>query len=230
MPNQIERLIKGVYKKWKSGQRPAALCPDEETLACFLEGRLGQRESQEVEQHLIACCRCAETLAIQAKLEGREAPLPAGLLQPAKDLVADKTSPWEIFLRAKEKMLELLSSSGDILIGQELVPVSIFRSRQIKDFKDEITILKDFKDIRVEIKVENKGSGMFNLTVSAKEKANQKVIKDLRISLFRESLELESYHTDSGRVTFEHVLLGKYTIEVTSIEDKFATVLLDIKT
>ena len=50
--------------------------------------------------------------------------------------------------------------------------VSFFRG-EIKDFKDEIIILKDFKDVRVEAKIENKGGRAFSLTVAAKEKKTQ---------------------------------------------------------
>jgi succinate dehydrogenase/fumarate reductase iron-sulfur protein len=100
----------------------------------------------------------------------------------------------------------------------------------VKDFKDEVTILKDLKDIRVEVKIENKAGKAFCLTIMVKQRQTQKIIKDLRVTLLKDDLELESYLTDSGSVTFEHLLLGSYTIEVVSTEDKLASILLDIKT
>jgi uncharacterized protein YjbK len=55
-------------------------------------------------------------------------------------------------------------------------------------------------------------------------------MKDLRVTLIKDDVELESYITDSGKVTFEHVLLGRYSVEISSVDNKIASVILDIKT
>ncbi|MFZ2357439.1 MAG: hypothetical protein WAW67_06445, partial [Candidatus Omnitrophota bacterium] len=93
---------------------------------------------------------------------------------------------------------------------------------------DEVIILKDFKDIRLEVKIENKQGESFNVTVIAKEKETQKLIKDLRITLAKDDLELESYHTETGKVIFENILLGRYSIGISRAENKLGCVLLDI--
>lgn len=232
MQDKLERLIGIVYKRWKLGKpRIKEPHPDEETFVCFLEGRLSFEEAAGIKNHLINCDSCAEVLAIQAKLKaGESKEVPAELVKRVKNLVAEeKLSLLEILLKVKEKFLEILNTNGDVLVGRELMPASILRSHKIKDFKDEITVLKDFKNLRVEVKIENKGAGVFNLTVMVKEKETQKMIKDLRITLIKEDLEMESYLADSGRVTFEHVLLGKYTVEISSPENKVASVLVDIR-
>lgn len=233
MPDKLERLIRMVYKQWKKGlPKVEEPHPDEETVVCFLEGRLSSQEETRIKEHLISCDKCTEVLAIQAKLKPGDAEkVPAQLLEGVKNLVKqeDKSLALEIILRVKEKALEILNTTGDVLVGQELVPAPILRSRKPQDFKDEVTILKDFKDIRVEAKIENKGTKAFSLTVLAKEKETQKVIKDLRVTLLKDDLELESYIADTGSVTFEHVLLGKYTVEISTLESKLASILLDIK-
>lgn len=207
--------------------------PDEETMVCFLEDRLSGQEKEQIIAHLIGCEECMELIATQLRLtllEDRR--VPEELFSAVKNLVSageNKIQPLEIILKFKEKFLEIINTTGDCLVGQELMPLPVLRSRKLKDFKDEVTILKDFKDIRVEAKVENK-AGAFNLTVTVKEKISQKFIQDLRITLLKDNLELESYHTDLGKVTFEHVLLGKYTVEISTIEEKLASILLDIKT
>jgi hypothetical protein len=157
--------------------------------------------------------------------------IPEVLLRRAKDLVSQdaKQEILEIFLKLKEKALELLGTTGDILVGQEFMPAPVLRSRNITDFKEEITILKDFKDIRAEAKIENRKGKLFSLTIIVREKATQKVMKDLRITLIKNDIELESYLTDSGRATFEDVVLGRYTVEISSIDNKLASILLDIK-
>jgi hypothetical protein len=232
MQDKLERLIGIVYKKWKSGKpRIKEAHPDEETFVCFLEGRLSFEEAAGIKNHLINCDSCAEVLAIQAKLKADESKeVPTELVERVKNLVPEQKSPvLEILLKLKEKFLEILDTNGDVLVGREFMPAPILRGHKIKDFKDEVTILKDFKNLRIEVKIENKSAGVFNLTVIAKEKETQKMIKDLRITLMKEDLEMESYLADSGRVTFEHVLLGKYTVEISSTENKLASILVDIR-
>lgn len=233
MPDKLERLIKMIYKNWKSESKgEQASHPDEETLVCFLEGRLPQEENELIKTHLISCDRCAEIFAIQTKLKiGEERQVPLELVERVKNLVSlkDTTPILEILLRLKEKVLELINTTGDVLVGQELMPAPVLRSRRIKEFKDEVIILKDFQDIRVEVKIENKLGQEFNVAVTIKEKQTQEIIKYLRVALFKDDLELESYLSESGRVTFEHVLLGKYTVEISNPSEKLALILLDIK-
>jgi len=233
MADQLERLIKAVYRKWRSGHaRIHNVHPDEEAWACFLEGKLAQSENQRLEEHLLSCDICAEAFAIQLRLKpAQDKNVPKELLERMKNLVIgqDKASILEIYIVFKEKALEIIHTTGDILVGQEFVPAPVLRSRQIKDFKDEVTILKDFKNIRVELKLERKAGSAFDLSVFVKDKQTHRVIKDLRVTLLKEDLELESYLSDSEKVIFEHVLAGKYTIEISNPESKIASVLLDIK-
>ncbi|MCX5702134.1 MAG: zf-HC2 domain-containing protein [Candidatus Omnitrophica bacterium] len=233
MQTRLERLIKLVYRRHKSELPAYQVHPDEENMACFLEGKLSKEESEQIKLHLIGCQRCAEAFAIQARLnEIEDKPLALDLIARIKDLVKqeDKTIVLEILLRLKEKALELLNTTGDVIVGQELIPAPVLRSRNIKDFKNEVNILKDFQDIRVEAKIENKGSGVFNLLIAVRDKQTTRIIKDLRITLLKDNLELESYLSGLGSVAFEHVLIGKYTIEISAIDKKVASILLDIKT
>jgi hypothetical protein len=233
MTNKWDKLLKLVYKKWKLTHRQKFQeHPDEEEMACFIEGRLAPPESQSLKAHLISCEPCAQAFAIQARLKSTDnLEVPEELIAQVKKIIApqDALSVFEIILKIKDRIFEVLKTSGDVLVGQELVPAPVLRSRKIKDFKDEITILKDFQDIRVEIKIENKPGQDFTLIVTVKEKQTSRVIKDLRITLIKDNLELESYLSESGRVIFEHVLLGKYIIQMSTPESKIAQILLDIR-
>jgi len=233
MQNKPEIIVKKVYKKWKAGSQAQASHPDEEMLACFLEGKLPKEESEQVKVHLVSCNECAEAIASSIKLKTslKEEAAPQELISAVKGLLkAEEKSPLlEIFLRLKEKTLEIINTTGDVLVGQELMPAPVLRSRSIKDFKDEVTILKDFKDFFVEVKIENNHGRAFNLKITAKQKDTRKVIKDLRITLLKDDVELESYISDTGIVIFEHVLLGKYKVEISNIEQRLASIMLDIK-
>lgn len=233
MKNKIEVLVKSVYQSWQAAQKQQQRAhPDEEALACFLEGRLGEEEAQAIKAHLINCRDCSEAFSLSLEMEGlEESQLPQEVLTYIKGLLAgaDTGSILEIVLQFKERAIEILRTSGDVLFGQELLAASLLRARKIKDFRDEVIILKDFKDFRVQIRVENKSGRSFDLNISVKDKETQDAIKDLRVTLIRGGLELESYLTGSGAVTFEHVLLGRYKLEISGIDDKLATVLLEIK-
>ena len=233
MHDRLEKLIKLAYKGWKSDQsNKDKEHPDEEALTCFIEGKLTAEENDLIKEHLILCDNCAQAVALNLAVAGAETKeVPEELLNRLKNLLASQceTCALDIILRLKENMLEMINTTGDVLVGLELMPAPVLRSRSIKDFKDEVTILKDFKDIRVEVKVENKGGQEFNLNILVRQKQTQKTIKDLRVTLIKDDLELESYLTDSGSVIFEHVLIGKYAVEISTIDNKLASILLDIK-
>lgn len=233
MQSKFERLIGAAYKRWKSACGKAGLEHiDEEAMLCFAEGRLAAGEEERVKLHLIACDRCLEAFVIQSKL-GPDAmeDVPEELIRRVEgfSLPQDKAGLLEIALRFRERLIEVLNATGDVLMGQELVPAVVLRSRQSADFKDQVIILKDFQHIKIEVKVENKSGGLFDLSVVAKDKHTDRVMKDLRITIKKDDLELESRLTDAGSVTFEHFILGKYTIDISSPDNRLASILLDIK-
>ncbi|MCX5705417.1 MAG: hypothetical protein NTZ92_05120 [Candidatus Omnitrophica bacterium] len=230
--NELENTIKALYKSWKRGLPHATgNHPSEETMACFLESRLSTQESEEVQAHLVNCRDCSRAFALALGLKPEEQNVPEELLSRVRNLInpENKDRFLEIILRAKEQIFEVLHTTGDIIVGQELVPAAVLRSRKIKDFKDEIRVLKDFPDMRVEVKLVNKGANVFDAEISVKDRLTQKSLKDVRISLCREDVELESFLAGTGLVTFEHVALGIYRIEIATIDQKSATVRLDIK-
>jgi len=233
MADKLEQLIGLVYKNWKAGElRKFTVHPDEEEMAALVEGKLSEQESEGVKSHVIQCDACGYLLALRAQLAtGEDREVPEQLIVELKSHIARMLQPsiLEIALKLKEKALELLHTTGDVLMGQELVPAPVLRSRQIKDFKDEITILKDFTRLLVEIKIENKQGKDFTVTVTAREKKTSQVIKDLRATLIKEDVELESYVSEAGRVVFEHVVLGNYTIELLNIDGESARILLAMR-
>jgi len=233
MRQDLEELIKGVFREWKKGLPDAgAGHPDEEKFVSFIEGRLTDEEKSRIKEHILGCGACAEVLSLSIGDIKEDLSVPEELLESVRDLVApeDKSLFFEVVLRLKDDLLELINTSGDVLVGQEFLPAPVLRSRSIKDFKDEVRILKDIKDFRVEVKVEAKSGKSFNLAVVVKEKRTQKVLKDLRISLLKAGTELESYISGAQGVVFEHVLLGDYRIEISKVDEKVASVLINIKT
>jgi len=232
MSEGLEKLIKMIYRKRQDdGLKIEGRHPDEEALACFLEAKLPPQEAQQIKAHLLTCGQCLEIVAACLELKQLDnQEVPEELMAKARESLKflDSSLILEIALRLKEKALELLNTTGDVLVGQELVPAAILRSRHTEDFKDEVVILKDFQDISVEVKVENKQAKFFNFSVTARQKQTKKVIKDLRVTLIKDDLELESRLSDTGIVTFEHVLLGRYKVEINTLDNQLAAILLEI--
>ena len=233
MGDKLEGLVRKVYRRWKKSSIAKDSHLDDEILACFFDNCLLPEENERIKEHIIGCDECAEIFALSLNTESAVEPkeVPKELLNRVLEILKSKEKPaiFEIILLLKENLLEIINATGDILLGQELVPAPVLRSRKIKDFKDEVTVLKDFEDIRLEVKVENKGGKYFNVTVKARHKHNLMSFKDLRATLIKDGLELESYLGDSGSVTFEHVLPGKYDLALTSVISKLATVSLDVR-
>jgi len=233
MFNQLEKITRIIYKEWKSSQLYTGKDhPNEERLACFLEDKLSRHDKEIIQKHLLSCDLCAEYLSAQLKIKPHlSIEVPASLLEKVKKMVIQETKEnlLEILLRLKGKVIEVIQTSGDVLVGQELIPAPVLRSRQISEFKEEVNILKDLQQIRVLAKIENKDTVSFNLTIIVKNKQNQKIPKNLRITLLKEAIEMESYVTDSGTTVFENILPGNYTVEVIREDQKVALINLEVK-
>jgi len=155
MQTKMESLVKKVYKEWKAQQKTEAQHPDEQALACFLQGSLPSRQRERLKAHVISCERCAHILVTSLEVADDELrSVPVGLVTWAKAVIAaqQQESLVEICLRFKDKAWEIIKVNGDILMGGELLPQPVLRSRDIKELKDEVVVVKDCADKQVEIR------------------------------------------------------------------------------
>ncbi|MFA4993046.1 MAG: hypothetical protein WC571_03660 [Candidatus Omnitrophota bacterium] len=233
MLNYFEKIAGIIYREWKTSVRILNKGhPNEEALACFLEDKLPQTDRDLIQDHLLKCDICAEYLGTQLKIETHlSKDVPASLLERARKMVGGdvKDNILEVFLMFKEKALEIIQTSGDVLVGQELIPAPVLRSRQINEFKEEVSILKDLQEIRVLVKVERKGSKIFNLAVTIKDKQGGLIDKASRITLIKDEVELESYVSDTGTSLFENILPADYKVEVAQGSRILAVINLKVK-
>jgi len=233
MLSHYEKIIRFIYREWKGdGRLINNEHPTEEALVCFLEDKLAQTDKDLIQRHLLKCDICAEYLCAQFKIEPHlSKDVPAFLLERVGKMVGSdvKEDVFEIFLRLKEKAWEIIQTSGDVLVGQELIPAPVLRSRQINEFKEELSILKDLQEVRVLAKVESKNGRVFNLVITIKNKQGQQVNKDLRVTLIKNEVELESYISGTGSSIFENILPGNYRVEVTQETRLLAVIDLKVK-
>ena len=72
-------------------------CPDEQTMACFIERRLPEGERREIEKHIEECAWCREIVLVTeiAWSKGKNGSLlkvPKDLVERIKALVKEKAS------------------------------------------------------------------------------------------------------------------------------------------
>ncbi len=233
MQGKFESFVRALYLSWKKDKgRDLDAHPDAEEILSFTEGKLGSRESSRIQEHLIHCDACMEKLCISFELGQVESfeDVPEGALEKAK-LLSDSSfnaSVLDICLQLKNGLLEIIRATGNVLIGQELIPAPVLRSRSLKEFKDNITILKDFDSVRIKTKIENRGGSGLSLYVYISYKDLQKTPDNIRASLFKGDLEVESYVAKDS-VVFEHILPGCYRIIISDGSSELAVVSLEIK-
>lgn len=47
-------------------------CPNEETMACYIDGLLSKEEIEEVDKHLAICDRCSEIVEVTRKIKEKD--------------------------------------------------------------------------------------------------------------------------------------------------------------
>ena len=232
MSERIERFIAMAFDDWKKEQPDPVSHPGEEEIVCFLEGKLNKKDADRFKDHLANCDACVRLLAADlCAFPSEEVDVPAAILERARALVANGPilSILEIVLRAKDIGFEIVKTTGDVLFGQEFLPAAVLRSRHITDFKDEVVVIKDFPASRIEVRIQAGSGPGFNLVFFAKDKKTQKALPDLRITLRRDDIELESRITDRGKAVFEHVTPGRYAIEITGLKQAVARIVIDVR-
>lgn len=225
-----ELLIREVYRQWRSRQDAPAVHPGEEEFVSFIDGLLPPAEEQKMKAHILSCPACARLAHCHLVTQPPAVEPPPALLERTRYLLAQRLGLFtmDLVVSVKDAFMQIISASGDVLVGQEFVPAAVFRARQGQSFRDEVTVLKDFADIRVELKAEKKGA-LCAITVTVKDKNTQQPLPGMSIGFLRDGRELEAYSPESGKAVFEQVTAGRYSIEIASPREKRATLFVEIR-
>ncbi|MDD5669128.1 MAG: hypothetical protein PHE58_03750 [Candidatus Omnitrophica bacterium] len=232
MTDRLEKVIGLVYKKWKrSVAKKAGPHPSAEELASFAQKTLSSEDRPAILEHILRCKVCSDILAIQVLQPFDDFTVPEELIALAHESVGRelRKSCLEIVIRLKDLFFDIVSTTGDIRGDRKFVPSAVLRSRDMREIKNDVCIIKDLKNCRVEVRIENILHKGCRVTVVVKEKITGRVIKDARCSLMREGIELESYGTDSGKSVFEYISAGIYEITVVLRRNRLGAVMLEIR-
>jgi hypothetical protein len=230
-------LKQGLGKIRKKGRfKLRGKCLNDQDVACIIDGQLSENERARYFDHVLSCMKCTERLkdhllVLNAIDKKGMLETPEAIVQAAMDLYSPEVgvNVLEVVLNFKDKVIELVRTTGEILRGPELIPVPVLRS-QDEDviFPNEIKIVKEFNNMMTEVGVEKSKPYLCNVEIRLTEKKTKKKMHGLRVTLMRNGREIESSLIEEGKVIFREVKLGKYSLFIAKDDKKVGIVELDI--
>ena len=93
--DRLDLIIKQVFENMRSDIPQPAICPDDEILGAYIEGRLSEKERGTTEEHLALCRRCAENIVAISEIQSpptytEETYANPNMVKRAKDLIKSK--------------------------------------------------------------------------------------------------------------------------------------------
>lgn len=113
----LEAVIRRVLPRVMEG-RPNSPCPDDNTMAEFLDGRLRGKRLKDLYSHLLICGDCVEAIRTfhnitSIREDEREEP-PEELREKVKKLFPPEPKEWEIRLKMVKRRISITSYTGEI--------------------------------------------------------------------------------------------------------------------
>ncbi len=232
MDKNIDLILKQTLNKLRNKSRVKGKCLTEEDITCLIDTHVSESARNTLLEHVLSCSRCAVSLrehllVLNAIDKKGTLETPEAVVQAAMGLFNPEVGPniLEIALNFKEKVIELIRTTGNILRGSQLVPIPVLRSqKEDNTFINEIKIVKEFNNVLTEVGVEKRKPELCDIEVRLTEKDTKSKIQDLRITLNKDDREIESCLVESGKVVFKDVRPGRYTITITKENQKLGIV------
>jgi len=213
-------------------------CLNDQDIACIIDGQLSEKERVRYFDHVLSCMKCAQNLRdhlLVLNIIDKKGMLetPEAIVQAAMELYSPEVgvNVLEVVLDFKEKMIELVRTTGEILRGTELIPIPVLRSHgEEANFSNEIKIVKEFNNMMTEVGVEKNKPHLCNVEIRLTEKKTKKKMHGLRVTLMKDDREIESSLIEEGKVIFREVKPGKYSLFIIKDDKKIGIVKLHITT
>lgn len=210
-------------------------CPNEEMVACYIDGLLSSKEKDTLDQHLLSCPSCKEIFSIQgevAKIQKEEGVgfVPDYVTKEAQQLVHEKYGVKILKLVASfsDKVFEAIQTTGEVISGHQLQPNFALRdssgTKQIKTF----SVRKIFNNIRVDLEITRESGDSNTIIVRVMDNQTEIPNNDLRVTLIQSEIELESYITQNGKAIFENVKSGQYIFEISQVDSIVGAITVEL--
>lgn len=210
-------------------------CPNEEIIACYIDGLLSSKEKGELDRHLLTCPGCKEIFSIQtavARVQKEEGLgfVPDRVTTEAKKLVDEKYGVKLLNLVASftEKAFEVVRTTGEVISGHHLQPAFALRDNSGTNIAKTFTIRKVFDNTRVEMEITRETGDSNTIILRVRDNQVEIPTNDLRATLIQDETELESYITQNGKAIFESVKSGRYLIELSQVSHVLGAITLEL--
>ena len=213
------------------------ICPDEEVIADYLEGRLCQDDRSELESHASDCDLCLEEFTAAKSLcqtddISKFDPVPGHVTDAAVALVTGEGFSRSVSV--KEKVIECFRKLN-VWISDHLqlktfmkYRLAVVRGTPETRPEDLFHVEKAFEEIRTDIEIEKTGSDLAAIRVNVIGDRTKK--KDVRVSLVNEhEREVSSFLLNGGFVIFEEIQFGRYRLVFRRNGRKLGTYRFEIK-
>ncbi len=212
------------------------VCPADEILADYLEGRLSEEERSEMEEHLSDCNACLEVFTVANSLiQGEEQfelePVPAKVTDAAERLLQSEDPQVSEPLQEKieHTLKDLPTKISEFLSPKtwgQLQPQPV-RGYKRKVAKDLVILKKAFEDVESEIEIEKVGENkaLIRVRLPLDDLTRQKI----RVTLKKGDREIASHLAGEAYVLFEDIPFGHYSLTFTRDGLTLGTCLFEIK-
>lgn len=200
-------------------------CLSDETIACWVQGFLPSAAQEKTGQHLKSCASCRELVAVCARVAEEQksglSPAPAAFTQSAKDLVGAKSGQnlLDVIVSVSGQAVAAVETTGKILFAPWLPALHPLRGAD-QSAMNTVVIEKIYKRVHIHLEVSGGKSGSYTAALTLRRSRFGKPLPDVRVILYQDRQELESYLTREGRVSFERLTLGLYRLKILGLERK----------
>lgn len=192
-------------------------CPNEETLAAFVERLLSERKMAKVEQHLVHCSLCRDQVvnyaeAVTAAMQADVLAVPERVTQRAVDdvLGRNREPSGNILRHGAEKMIQSGLKVVEWFSPQPDLAAVVVRSGDATCTEPVVSRDRQFGNLHFLITLQKNEQQTVTIQVAwAKRPADGMVC---RISLFRGDRESASSLLDSQPILFENMPFDVYTL------------------
>lgn len=195
-------------------------CPDEETLAAYVDGLLSQMERTRVEEHILACDLCLEEFVVAGSYAGGEhgsgpVPAPVGLSDAAVRLINRQNDRWyrSLWFKAKRLFGALWQSNpAHYLVGSGTGwQMSTVRGVRKAGFAELVHIHRSLDGLEADVEVERTGPrrAQIRVRLPGGDEDNKRLV---RVTLDRDGREIWSSLLKGGDLVFEDLEFGRYTL------------------
>jgi hypothetical protein len=186
-------------------------CPDEETLAAFLNAALAMEACSRIEAHLSHCSFCVDDLVAAHKGAQSEdlENIPRRLIESALALIPGRKTLFDLTVRLVRGSIELIETSARVIPA----PVAVLRGEALPAQGNMLQVEQEVGRFRVSVELDLTEAGTCQVVADVREPSGEPA-EGVRLSLSSGEREQASFLTRHGVVVFDRIAPGEYSIAV----------------